>query len=340
MKKILFFWLIFCSISFTGLCQNMIDVAESTFKVGGLGSEEFYFGFAGGDQVIFNFQEMNGKELKEIEVIEYPSSSKYMEYKAIKVENKTINIASTGIYKFRFYNSAMGGRVCKYKIQRIPSSESLKNFNTSVYWQTFYDSTYIDKTRQVIDRIDTAIEKSTTVITVDASQKNHWTYQIPKNTKFWSYRIGVGQEGQEALKNDMKAVANILQSKGAKTVCKAFGGTGLEAYALGYITNLSIPKSGEDVDYGLLSDYENVQLYYSTPSLAKGIKWVSGVVVDFAKIETKKDGTIYFVLHNDNILQNIDVNIDCVAIIENTIYKTESYKELNIKTRKEPYLKN
>jgi hypothetical protein len=50
-----------------------IDVAESTLKIGAFGEDVFYYGFAEGDKLIFNFEEINGKELKEIEIIELPS---------------------------------------------------------------------------------------------------------------------------------------------------------------------------------------------------------------------------------------------------------------------------
>ena len=100
-----------------GYGQTPVDVAESTLKVGILGEEIFYFGFAEGDKLIFNFEEVNGKELKEIEIIELPSTSKFSDYKSKKIENKILNIKRTGIYKFRFSNSAISGRICKIKIQ-------------------------------------------------------------------------------------------------------------------------------------------------------------------------------------------------------------------------------
>jgi hypothetical protein len=46
-----------------------------------------YYGFAEGDQMIFSFEEL--KELKESEIIEMPTSSKFMDYKSIKFTNKT-----------------------------------------------------------------------------------------------------------------------------------------------------------------------------------------------------------------------------------------------------------
>jgi len=59
--------------------QAPIDIAESNLKIGGLVEEVFYYGFTEGDQLVFNFEVVNGKELKEVEIIELPSSSKFMD---------------------------------------------------------------------------------------------------------------------------------------------------------------------------------------------------------------------------------------------------------------------
>src|SRR5262245_18057972 len=107
--------------------QKPIDVAESSVKVGIKGEEMVYYGFAEGDQLIFSFEEASGKETKEVEIVEMPSSSKFSEFKTRKIENKTTNVARTGIYKFRFANSALIPRVCKFKIQRIPAGPSTQN---------------------------------------------------------------------------------------------------------------------------------------------------------------------------------------------------------------------
>ena len=47
-----------------------IDVTEPTIKLGEKSEEFFYFGFAKakGDKIIFNFSEIENKELKEIEI--------------------------------------------------------------------------------------------------------------------------------------------------------------------------------------------------------------------------------------------------------------------------------
>src|SRR5688500_19757097 len=105
-------WLLFYQSSIAQL--KPIDVAETTLKIARFGEEIFYYGFAEGDKMIFSFEEANGKELKEIEIIELPSSSRFTDYKTSSIKNKTIIINRTGIYKFRFANAAVAGRVSRF----------------------------------------------------------------------------------------------------------------------------------------------------------------------------------------------------------------------------------
>ena len=46
---------IFLFVSIRIFAQQTIDIAESTLKDGAFGEEVFYYGFAEGDQLIFNF---------------------------------------------------------------------------------------------------------------------------------------------------------------------------------------------------------------------------------------------------------------------------------------------
>src|SRR5258705_8896211 len=87
--------------------QTPIDVTDQTVKIGATKSEEIYFGFAGGDKIIFNFTESSGKELKEIEIMEYPDNSKFSDFKTSKIENKTLSVLKQSVYIFRFKNSAL-----------------------------------------------------------------------------------------------------------------------------------------------------------------------------------------------------------------------------------------
>ena len=51
--------------------------------------------------------EASGKELKEIEITEYPDNPKFSDFKTSKIENKTISVLKQSVYVFRFKNSAL-----------------------------------------------------------------------------------------------------------------------------------------------------------------------------------------------------------------------------------------
>ena len=76
MKKIIYIlaYFIFCQ-SVSG--QERVDVAEQTIKIGSKDEVILYYGFAEGDQIVFNFEEVNEKEVKEAITLppaEYPFS--------------------------------------------------------------------------------------------------------------------------------------------------------------------------------------------------------------------------------------------------------------------------
>ncbi len=227
--------------------QSPIDVAVNNLKIGAISEEVFYYGFAEGDQIVFNFQEVNGKELKEVEIIELPTSSKFMDYKTKKIENKTIVVIATGIFKFRFSNSALSGRICKIKIQRIPASEATIKFNPSVFWKTVYDSTYTTIQQDYLVSKDTIIHNITDQVAKVHSgtnlngNKTTFNFTMPRNTVAWSYYVGVDQAGRDAYE---KATVEIA-SKAAPLVAKIPGYGPLAALALGsasYIVQLQKVK--------------------------------------------------------------------------------------------------
>ena len=158
MKHFLF-TAICCFLLLASQSQTPIDVAENTMKISASGEQVFYYGFAEGDQLVFNFEEGDGKELKELEISFMPSTSIFMYYKTKKIENKVIQIRETGVYKFKFVNSNLfSGRVCKFKIQRIPGSDATKKFNTTVYNRVILDTSDADVQEKFMTRADTSCQ--------------------------------------------------------------------------------------------------------------------------------------------------------------------------------------
>lgn len=316
-----------------------IDVAENTFKVGGLGEEVFYYGFAENDQLIFNFEELDGKELKEVEIIEMPGSSRFMDYKTKRTENKIITIYKTGIYKFRFANSALGGRVCKFRIQRIPNSDNTKNFNTTVYWKTVNDTSYTTTQERYLIKADTSVSHVTEEIAKVHSQgnlngnKTTFNFTLPENTVAWSYYIGVDQAGQEVYEKATQQLARHA----APMLARIPGYGPLAALALEGASYLSQLQSGEDIDFYIVEG-DNVTNFLNGQqfSYIKNGK----VINDYSSMKTNFKGNYYVCLYNDNAITGVTVAVKIHAIVVNKQYGIRDVKHIHLTPHEEAYLKN
>ncbi len=292
--------------------------------------------------MIFNFEELKGKELKEIEIIEMPAQSKFMDYKTKKVENKTLEITKTGIYKFRFANTGLGGRICKFKIQRIPATEATKNFNSSVYWRTVNDTTYIPTDERYLISSDTTIvnvlEQVPKISSQNAlngnSNKTLVDFDLPPGTISWSYYIGVGKEGKEAY--DIATQKFI--STAASVVSKIPGYGTMAALALHGINYFSKVQGEDNVKYWFITDWNNVLLFKNDRTF---LQYKQGDVINDAyQMRQPFKGKIYLGLLNDNIADPIEVIIKVTAITVKQEWETRNVQKMNIVARQEGYLKN
>jgi hypothetical protein len=339
---------VFCS------AQSPINVAELTIKIKSNSTEELYYGFAEGDQIIFSLEEINGKKIKEVEISEYPKNTKFTDYEAKKIEEKRIDVLSKGVYKFRIRNShRLRSRVCRIKIQRIPASKNTRKFNTKVKWVTAQDTIWKSRTENVIARYDTLFiqktrriktkEEKVEEIIFDKTQRVHsylngsgttasLHFNLPDNfiseneTKkviAWAYWVGVGEESTQAWEKNMDLLS--LAAEGAASLYL----TPLGAFAVGAVTTLVLPTTGQDIAYGIVNEY-NQSLFkdnynYETYDTGKGI-------AGFKKFTDEKmmQGKYYIILSNDNMYTGVDVNVKVSAIIEHIKYEDEVYNETKV----------
>lgn len=340
--------------------QTPIDVTEQTIKIKALTEEVLYFGFAEGDQIVFNFSELDKKELKEVEIIEFPSSSKFSDFKTSKIENKTINVNAKAVYKFRFYNSSLGGRICKIKIQRIPSDEKRTGFNSAVKWVTQQDTTWNSYTKEVLIGYDTLkiqktrkvleLEEKIEEIVLDKTERVHSRtnnsgnkstvfFVLPHNMQndydsktviAWAYWVGVGEESNKAWEKNRKIIIGA-----AKGVAGMYLSP-LGSLAVGTVTDLMLPTIGENVAYGLL-DEANKNLFYAGQQ-CKGFDFGDGIA-SYKRFTSQNlmQGKYFVTLSNDNYMEGINVNVKVSAIIEHKKFKDEVYieKQVNPKYEKQ-----
>ena len=318
--------------------QKPVDVAESSIKVGIKAEEEVYFGFAEGDQLIFSFEETNGKEMKEVEIVEMPSSSKFLDFKTSKIENKTINVARTGIYKFRFANSALLPRVCKYKIQRIPAGASTQNFNTTVYFDEYNDTTYTNEVETFIDRSDTVINNfqdrtiKVNPLTAPGSSKVTFNFMLPENTVSWSYYVCADKGGQQVYQE-----ANKSLTANRPSVIEKFPKYGpLAAVALNSQSYLLKIDTGQHVNYWIVEN-ENAELFKNGEQF-RFIKKGRGIN-DFSRMEPG-DRSFFFCLHNDYKDAQVTVMVKITAVLINEKFTSEPVRKMHVTLKKGMHLKN
>lgn len=340
----------------TAFGQDLIDVTDQTIKLGGRKEEELYFGFAAGDKIIFNFKEAENKELKEIEIVEYPNNSKFSDYKTKQVDNKTISVIKQGVYVFRFKNSALGGRVCKIKIQRIPASEETRNFNSTVTWETKqettyntytkdvivgYDTIYVQKSKKELVKLDTIFtplfDKTLRVHSETAIGKNQSTYataELPKNTYYpnqfnpykstevvcWTYWIGVGQKATEEYEKTNKNLSEGITAIGSFT-----GYGALASLAVTRISMFPNTSIGDNIRYKFygIQNGQQVTLDYGNVTTASG------------RNEKVKQGSFSIELFNDNFRDGIDVDLKMIVMQVSKTWENIQYTEQKVTPRYE-----
>ncbi|RYG06536.1 MAG: hypothetical protein EOO02_00245 [Chitinophagaceae bacterium] len=355
---------IFAPVIQPSYVPKALDVTEQTIRVGGGKKEELMFGFAAGDRIIFNFQEMNNKELKEIEITEYPTLSRFSDYKTKAVKNKEIIVSQQGIYIFRLKNSSLSKRICKVRIQRIPASESSVNFNSAVSWLTKqdtvwqsyttdvvigYDTTYIPRVKRVmvrsevdeqlisdqVQRISSASRGENRASIVVSLPPDMRTPYKTSRIVAWAYWVGVGPDAMRAWQQNLRNVR-------ARNMDYY---TPLGAYANGGLATLDLPRNGQNINY-FITDQENRDLFmqkqpfrYVTDGKGFG---------DYRKFTSTAQcqGSFYLCFDNANPAGLTDINVKVVALVERAYYEDQAYDEEVItpitekQIRQQPYIRN
>lgn len=315
--------------------QSDVTLFESQMKVGGLNTEIVYYGLEGGDQVTLTFADEKGKEMKEVEIFQYPSNSLWMEYKTPGT-TKTVSISERGIYGFRFKNSATGKRIIDVKIVRTPGSSATQNFNTGVVWRNVTDTTYYTITEQYVVKADTTLMNFyNTNLRLEKFADNYPYMKVvettlPENIDYWGYYIGVGNAGKYALElGNMKVEAS-------DDTLKRFGNyDALYATAFGIETYIEDAKGNNNVEATLISDAANVELFKTNQPYSQ--YWTETGEVLANQVKTPNTGKIYIGLTNRDAMDAIDVIVKIVGVQIVREYATREVEKFKTNTYSKPF---
>ena len=336
MKLILLLFILSTSFLFG---QTKISILESTKKISPLSEENIFIGLHSGDVLVINVEELNAKELKEIELIEYPNNSKFLDYKTSRLDSKQITISNTGIYKLRIANSSVGGRVCKINLERIPA-ENTQNFNTSVYWKTVSDTTFYEEEETYLVKKDTsyqlvyeAFPKLGSVNSLEGTKPyQYFDITLPDHTTSWAFYIGTGTEAKAEYERANKE----LMSKAEWIALKTPTLGALQLLALSGTTFFRKISAADNVNYLVLPTSQvslrNADLEYNY--FNKG-----DVFNDFHQVENKTVQNITAIVKNDNAIDAIYVYFKVAAVVVTPSYAKRIVKKQKVTSTEVPYLK-
>lgn len=341
MKKLIFFLFLVMFTFKMSAAQEIVELADYTFKLKGNEESLFYYGFAQGDQLIFSLEELNGDDISQVEVTEYSSNSKFMSYKVKKIDRKVITVTQKAIYCFKLKNNHFWGRVCKLQIQRIPASTKTQLFNSSVYWKTVQDSIFDKSAKKYLLKSDTIVQTildKTIKISTSTALNPHYNkelveFNLPNGTYTWSYYIGVGNEGQKLFSKSKSGFLNTAASAASQ-----IPGYGIMAALALYGINAFQLIQGEDnVKYVFINDSKNANLFL----IGQSYKYYQqgNVLSDASQMKSPLSGKVYLGLKNDNLIEPIAVKINITAVVIHQKWGLIPAQVNRVISRVEPYLK-
>ncbi|MCD6595359.1 hypothetical protein J7L68_06770 [bacterium] len=314
---------------------KIYDVLDAEFKLSQKEERIFYFQFARGDTIIINAKTIKGKEISKFYVSQYPSTILYEITDVPSIQDRKIAVADTAIFKFFIYNGSFWkSRKYKLQIQRKPCLPESITFNTTIAWDTLYDTTWTTKIET------TSVTAETTLVElINTSQKVGGSlgssntrvsvdFTLPKGTVSWSYWIGSGDEAKKQLDEMGKALPKAATVLGIVNPVAAF--------AIEVLPNLVSHTTGKDFSYSILNNYEELKKFRAGESY-NGWKHGKQIVTDYARLEYPIEGKIYFAISNKGMVARI-VNLNAVAVKVTTHYETRKVQVPHVKTSSVPMI--
>jgi|GEM_PF-2815089 len=308
------------------LLETITTVKNST-------SETFYFGFAQGDQVWFSFKEVNGATIKDIEFNEYSSGQIYSQSNVGVITDKLMNIAHTGIYYFSLRQSGFlaGRRSCYLLILRKPATEGLRNFNTTVYWETKTDTVFYTEKEKYLIRRDTIVSQlSDQLVKLGKKGKNDRAaivFSLPDSTFCWAWWIASGKSPQNTYLQFQSKIASmqpIVQKHGLLAHIAMGGGAGFSSYATDPVIQFAFISEKQQ------KDFQSVGI---PDSLFKSSNMCFGALTDSTK------GLRILAICNPN-KRKTSVAIRICAIRFYETWGVHDVKKFRLESKQIPYLKN
>lgn len=320
---------------------NPINVVDLNFRMSAMSIHQLAYGFAKGDKIILNYTEERGKKLKNFEVLEYNGSNIYSDFNVVSINNKELTIKKTGIYIFKFESTSLARRICKFKIDRIPVSEDLVSFNTTVKERTLTDTTYTVrqeryiksesyKVREITKNQQFYVNSGSNAFFKGGKSRVVLPFNLPTNTVKWYYSVSSFRDKTkiESTSSQINLVADLSQLID-------------ETGALGFaIEQLGNPPGADYCDVYLL-DHANNSLFLNKEAFMHfSVGTRENIIAANVEVGNSWSEQMYLGIKNPDSTHGINVLVSIAAIVLEQEIGEREIKTPHVTYTKELYLEN
>ena len=275
-----------------------ISLISKTIALEGLlsgNTESNIFGLQQGDQLVINAAILNKKGNATLLITDVSRGNEiYKRENFNAILDEKVNIPSKGIYNIILYTDALFGKKASLSITRIAAFGSSQN-TTAI--KKVFDTSSIEvfNTTARVFSTTNLNHTNTTPITIN----------LPANTKYWTYWIGVGQEGKDNMQNFIETISPAV---------KIFSLNPLVLFGMKMIPSLPTFNSTAVISYKFM-DSENANLcaLQKTYSYYQ-FKHADNISSDYSLIE-KTVPDLVLTMTNNSALTGQDVNVRVVAFV-------------------------
>ena len=313
--------------------QKPIPLIDANFTVRNSNSEEYYFGLAEGDLITFSVN-VTDATIKGVEFGEYPYSTIFNQSNVGTIENKTINIAHTGIYYFQFHQSGFlaGRRNCSLSATRTPASAKTAAFNTTVYWNEKTDTIWYYEDEKYLISTDTIVtpvaDQTIRLKKKGKTDRGIIMFSLPEKFNYWSLWIGTGKDASANFTNTEKQMASAFP------YINKYGL--MAALALNGSASFVTVQGCLPVSYWFLTNPNELQKFNADS--ATFLTGKKTACLDYVRRSDTLRGINYIGVYNETRKHmDVTVKIASVSITEN--WGTRSVRKFKMETKQIPYLK-
>ncbi|PZR23746.1 MAG: hypothetical protein DI535_23325 [Citrobacter freundii] len=257
-------------------------------------TDENLFAMDSGDELILNCEVLNKKGSVNIMIQELDRKTViYQKERVNVVTNEKIRIPARGVYQLTLQTQALLGKDVQVTLDRMPGANSDPDFNTTV--------------RKVYDTIPNPFLTTRGRVYSTTNSRPNKTIvpiQLPPNTDYWVYWIGLGEQSSNELKK---------MTDGLVSISKAFNPDPVTYFGLKLISELPMMKTPSTVNFYFMDTRNANAFMQGQQSYAYNDLPTGTHIYNAYNAQNIKKNDLKLVLANDSYHTGVDFELRAVA---------------------------